>query len=283
MSVRLSITSQASTPSTDDQKLVLSFKRLGRRLRMSHLFKTYGRSLLEEYDEDRERVALAPPLVTTFEEFPVMRALHRRELFATMLAAAGLLTTASRVQAMPGNETYSSTDPRWDMVSALGAAGPHLPRAPDADAKLFDGFVGTWDCDYSFISPDGSVRRSSGELLFGWVMDGHALQDIWISYPQRGVASGRLIGTSVRFFDPIEQIWRIVFIAPQARGIIQVSGKSEADRIVLHGTDTGGANVRWSFNDIEADSFTWRGESSTDGGATWVLQEEHHMRRRMRR
>jgi hypothetical protein len=38
--------------------------------------------------------------------------------------------------------------------------------------------------------------------------------------------------------------------------------------------------LRWSFNEIQTDSFIWRGEKSRDGGKTWRLREEHHMKRR---
>lgn len=31
---------------------------------------------------------------------------------------------------------------------------------------------------------DGTTRHSSGELLFGWVLDGRVIQDIWISFPK---------------------------------------------------------------------------------------------------
>jgi hypothetical protein len=32
--------------------------------------------------------------------------------------------------------------------------------------------------------------------------------------------------------------------------------------------------LRWRFTDIEPDSFTWRGEISNDGGATWTFEEQ---------
>ena len=54
----------------------------------------------------------------------------------------------------------------------------------------------------------------------------------------------------------------------------------EGDRIVLRGVDSDGSPIRWSFNDIKPDSFVWRGEKSRDGGKTWKLEEEHHMKRR---
>lgn len=40
-----------------------------------------------------------------------------------------------------------------------------------------------------------------------------------------------------------------------------------------------GSLMRWSFVDTTPDSFTWRGELSTDGGATWRLEAEFFGRR----
>jgi hypothetical protein len=51
------------------------------------------------------------------------------------------------------------------MIEMLFAPRPHASLG--AEAALFDRFVGTWDCDYSFYAEDGSVTRFSGELLFG--------------------------------------------------------------------------------------------------------------------
>jgi len=61
------------------------------------------------------------------------------------------------------------------------------------EAKTFDRLVGTWDADFSFYRADGSVFHKKGELLFGWVMDGHAVQDLWIGYPTEG-QKGKFIG-----------------------------------------------------------------------------------------
>jgi hypothetical protein len=59
-----------------------------------------------------------------------------------------------------------------------------------------------------------------------------------------------------------------------------MKGGLVGDRIVLLGKDDEGNSLRWSFNEIKPDTFTWRGEISRDSGKTWFLQEEHHMRRR---
>jgi hypothetical protein len=169
------------------------------------------------------------------------------------------------------------SDPRQQMISVLAASSPH-PSLGD-HAQVWDRFVGAWDCDFGFYLDNGSVRRSAGELDFGWVIDGRALQDIWISYPSDGTKE-RNIGTSIRFFDDKSKTWRVVFVSPAYGALLTVQGGLEGNRIVLRGTDDEGSALRWSFNDIQADSFVWRGEKSRDGGKTWRLEEEHRMKRR---
>jgi hypothetical protein len=45
------------------------------------------------------------------------------------------------------------------------------------------------------------------------------------------------------------------------------------------GTTEDGRLIRWCFLDITPDSFLWRGESSTDGGASWRVVIEFTARR----
>ena len=169
-----------------------------------------------------------------------------------------------------------AADTQREMISALPAAGPNPSLG--SEAKVWDQFVGTWDCDYTFHAEDGTVTRAKGELLFGWIIDGRAVQDIWITYPQSS-GEEREIGTSLRFFDPKSGLWRVVFILPTLNILTTVEGRAQGDRIVLEG-EANGKRRRWSFNDITPTSFVWRGESSRDGGKTWRLVEEHHMKRR---
>lgn len=199
---------------------------------------------------------------------------------AASVAAASLLwgsLSAGESAGVAAPNGPSTADPRLDMITALAAPGPHPSLG--TEARVFDRLVGTWDCDYSFIAEDGSVSHKPGELLFGWIIDGRALQDIWIGYPKSS-NDERTIGTSVRFFDSKSKLWRVVFVAPAFGVLTLLQGGAEGDRIVLRGRDSDGSSLRWSFNEIKTDSFVWRGETSRDGGKTWRLAEEHHMKRR---
>src|SRR5437879_1055842 len=166
-----------------------------------------------------------------------------------------------------GNEARTRTpgaDPNRDMIAVLPAPGPHPSLGHHAD--LFGRFVGAWDADYSFIAEDGSVRHSRGEVLFGWILDGYALQDIFLGYPKPGSNEERKMVTGVRFVDPKTDKWTEMFAAPSFASAVRMEGGAEGDRIVLRGRDDKGALPRWSFNDIRPDSFVWRGETSHDGG-----------------
>jgi len=184
---------------------------------------------------------------------------------AVLWILGALATTSLLSLAFGGTGSTSGAqktpDLRQAMITTLSAPGPH-PSLGD-EARVFDRLVGTWDCDYTFFLDDGSVRHSSGELKFGWIIDGRALQDIWISYSKDGTKE-RSIGTSVRIFDKNSKMWRVVFVAPAFGSVITVQGGAEGNRIVLRGVDDEGSMLRWSFNGIQAGSFLWRGEKSRD-------------------
>ena len=167
--------------------------------------------------------------------------------------------------AVPGNT---------DMIQHLGATGPQA-RVPQS--ALFGRFVGTWDVSYETYDKDGSVRRNRGQVIFGWILDGWALQEIWTSDAHD--KEPKPFGTSIRFYDSKRQRWTEVWIYP-AQGMTTIMSGGEGDgRIVLTGHDDAGAMMRWSFNDIKTDSFVWRGELSNDEGKTWRLQGENHIHR----
>jgi hypothetical protein len=168
-------------------------------------------------------------------------------------------------------------DPRRDMIITLEARGPH--PSIGYQAKTFDRFVGTWDCDYASFKEDGITKHAKGEVIFGWVLDGRAVQDIW-TWIDKDSSGERNLGTTVRFFDSKIGKWRIVWIDPISYAIKLLTGGAVGDRIVLEGKADDGLWIRWSFNDIREDSFIWRGEKSRDDGRTWRLTDEYHLKRR---
>ena len=201
------------------------------------------------------------------------------------LTAAGMISVSVSAAGEVGTRAGTAgapslpTDSRRDMITALPAAGPHPSLGDEAQGVRSPGrHLGLRL--HVTSAEDGTISRASGELRFGWILDGRAVQDIWITYPQESSKEERLMGTSVRFFNAKTSMWRVVFVLPALGLLTTVEGRAEGDRIVLGGQASDGSRRRWSINEIRANSFVWRGEKSRDGGKTWRLVEEHHMKRR---
>jgi hypothetical protein len=166
--------------------------------------------------------------------------------------------------------------------SALGdvlhANGPAADRADNM--ALYGWLVGAWDIDVTEFLDDGSTRRRPGAWHFGWVLEGRAIQDVWMVPPRdvRGhadaTANSNYYGTTLRVYDPRIDAWHIQWTDPVAQAYVTQTGRKQGQEIVQEGQDTAGNLRRWSFSEMTPTSFRWRGEVSVDGGATWRLHME---------
>jgi hypothetical protein len=159
------------------------------------------------------------------------------------------------------------------FLEALGADGPAADRAGKMD--LYGRFVGSWDLDVTQFPEGGSARRRRGEWHFGWALEGRAIQDVWIVPPRgelrRGDAAANVnsYGTTLRVYDPGIDAWQIQWTDPVTRNFLTMIGRRHGEDIVQLGTGADGHLIRWSFSEITAASFLWRGEVSADTGASW--------------
>ena len=169
------------------------------------------------------------------------------------------------------------------FLSSLAAPGrsPEIPESAD----LYGWLIGDWEfdvCDY----PNGAEipRRSNGEVHFGWVLEGRAVQDVWIM-PRRSERTtelgktGNRYGTTLRVWDPAIQAWRVTWINPVSGSRDELVARRSGDDIVQVGTHADGTPIRWTFTDITADSFRWLGEVLQPDGKTWKLEAEFRARR----
>jgi hypothetical protein len=172
-----------------------------------------------------------------------------------------------------------------DLVTLLHADGP-APEHAEA-LKLYGQFVGDWDTDIVTYTPDGVRHQGQGEIHFGWILEGRAVQDVWM-IPRRNErradapvmpVAGNWYGTTVRAYDPALDAWRIYWIDPARGAYYQQVGRQQGADIVQEGATESGALSRWSFTEITPESFHWKGEASFDKGATWRLLVEVFARR----
>lgn len=157
------------------------------------------------------------------------------------------------------------------------------PEIPERD-RIYDWLLGSWKARVIDHDGDGSTRESSGEWHFGYVLEGRAMQDVWISPPRserdaRMSKIGNRYGTSIRSYHPVEKRWHVTWVNPVSGAINLLVARLEGDDIVQEGRDNEGNLMRWVFTDIEHDTAKWYGERSRDSGKTWTLEAEFFLQR----
>lgn len=161
------------------------------------------------------------------------------------------------------------------FVPALLASVPHPDIPPDQ--RIFEPFIGSWDLIVTWYAPDGGVaRRERGEWHFARVLEGRAVQDVWI-VPRRAERAGRgdlyEYGTSLRFYDAGAGGWRSTWVGP-ARGAVHLFLARRLDNeVMLETALDDGRRMRWAFSGVTGDGFTWRNSvEEADGG--WRLAQD---------
>src|SRR5262245_30862757 len=176
-------------------------------------------------------------------------------------------------------QNVRSSDASLSFEEVLHAAGPSSELN---NSDVYNWLIGSWEMRVLDYDGDGSVHESRGEWHFEWVLEGRAIQDVFV-VPSRNQRSGNLskennrYGTSIRVYDPSIKAWRVTWINPVRQVENHLIGKKVGDEIIQEGMDPGGSSrIRWCFRDIRKDSFRWTGEESTDNGKTWQLGAEFY-------
>jgi hypothetical protein len=176
-----------------------------------------------------------------------------------------------------GGVTMAQSTRPETFVDALLAAGP---AADQKDRMgLYNDLLGAWDVDVIDYAADGTQTKSKGEWHFSWVLEGRAIQDVFI-VPSRSIrqaaksAKITRYGTSVRAYDPGAGVWHVTWINPVTGAHNMLVGEKRGNEIYQEGKNPDGSLIRWIFSDVTSNSFHWRGETSADGGKTWSLAAE---------
>ena len=190
-------------------------------------------------------------------------------VYTTLLVAAGGIAGAGSASLSPQS-----------FIDALLATSRH--ESIPADMDIYAPMLGDWE-----ITGTEHVEKTPKPVKmtvnFARALDGRAIQDIWSwAIDPEAPASGanHASGTTLRVYDPEERVWRVTWIDPVKRARVQLDARKVGAGIVQIGVHANGDPRRWIFSEITADSFTWRGEGSEDGGRTWRLYAEYFARRR---
>lgn len=166
------------------------------------------------------------------------------------------------------------------MIKGLAANGP------DDELKeklmLFGQLVGDWEFESERYFPGGRISKRTGEIHFGWILNGTAIQDVWIARlvkPMLGVPSTSF-GTTIRFYDPTIDAWRITWITPVGSLIQSFVARAVEDKIILDGKTPDGIHAeRWVISRITPQTCNWESLESRDGEKTWQLIHRLEARR----
>ncbi len=164
------------------------------------------------------------------------------------------------------------------FLANLAAPGRSAEIPESAD--VYGWLVGSWELEvlhYNAINV--SAQGMKGEAHFGWVLEGRAIQDVWIMprVSERTADTGKannMYGTTQRIWDPALQAWRIRWINPVTGRRDEQIGRRIGSDIVQAGTHHDGTPTRWRFTEITPDSFHWIGEALNPDGQTWKLEAE---------
>jgi hypothetical protein len=167
-----------------------------------------------------------------------------------------------------------------EIISSSGRS-PEIPEGLDAYGWL----IGSWELDvYRYKAVEVAARHIKGEVHFGWVLEGRAVQDVWIM-PRRSERTtgldkaNNMYGTTLRVWDPVIQAWHITWINPVTGHREEQIGRRSGRDIVQVGARADGTPTRWMFTEITPDSFHWTGESLLPDGKTWKLEGEFRAKR----
>jgi hypothetical protein len=163
-----------------------------------------------------------------------------------------------------------NTMPTATFLSTLHADDPYAPLADKLN--LYGRFVGDWTMRATLFPEPGKKLEAEGEIHFGWILEGRAVQDVWI-------LPGFFHGTTLRVYDPAINAWHILWTEPFKQYYPSMIGRAEGADIVQEGKDMGGREIRWCFREITAGSFRWTGEKRCRDGH-WFMDSDIAVSRR---
>jgi hypothetical protein len=168
------------------------------------------------------------------------------------------------------------------VLAALGAAGRSAEIPEPADC--YGWLAGSWELEVRNYWGDVRALGLRAEAHFGWVLEGRAVQDVWVlpARADRTAAADRSrnsYGTTLRVWDATLQAWRVTWVNPVTGARADLVGRWSGKDIVQIGARADGTPIRWIFSEIAADSFRWTGESLGPDGSTWRLEGEFLARR----
>lgn len=168
------------------------------------------------------------------------------------------------------------------FVDALIAEEPN-PQYKDK-LMLFGQFVGSWEFTWEYLDEKGEKTKEKGEWIFSWVLNGNAVQDIFITpaRQEKGRCSipDREYGSTLRIYNPQKDAWDIFYGCHGEATLLEA--RQVDDKIELNWINRlPNKDMKWVFSEITEQSFHWQCLWSEDNGSTWGLGHEYFAKRKV--
>jgi hypothetical protein len=176
----------------------------------------------------------------------------------------------------------TSATERQAGFHAVLAAPDRSPDVPES-ADVYGWLCGSWDLEVlHYLAIDVSGRGMTAEVHAARVLEGRAVQDVWIMPAPDWNPALMMYGTTLRWWDSSIRAWRIDWTNPARSHHEDQIGNWNGRDILQTGQRADGTKTRWTFTEITPDSFHWRGEALYPGAADWTLEGEFLAKRRHR-
>ena len=157
------------------------------------------------------------------------------------------------------------------MDSKLYAKNLHTSIPENKDT--FGKFIGKWSLDLTIINFDGTHSKHKGEWHFHRILQGRAIQDIWIIPDLTSYKDNEFheYGTTIRTFNPKTSKWKAVWVGPIQNQFFIFDVEDYNDEIILTLNNDSNLDMKWRFFDISKNSFKWKSELKIKKHDNWFV------------
>lgn len=133
-----------------------------------------------------------------------------------------------------------------------------IPESKD----IFGKFIGKWSLDLTIINTNGTKLSYTGEWHFHRILQGRAIQDIWMVPGLTGQNHSEFheYGTTIRTFNTNTNTWKAVWFGPIQNQLFVFDVEDKIDQIVLTQVNNPIWDMKWIFFDISSTTFKWKSE-----------------------
>ncbi|MEM9329612.1 MAG: hypothetical protein AAGA85_28390, partial [Bacteroidota bacterium] len=146
------------------------------------------------------------------------------------------------------------------------------------DRDIFGRFIGKWRLRLTIFKPDGTSQNHTGEWHFYRILQGRAIQDLWVipGLDPNGNNEFLEYGTTVRSYNPKTGKWKAAWTGPIQNQLFVFDIEDDDQGITLTEVGNPHLNMKWSFFDIHEDAFQWKSEMQIRDTGQWFVN--YHMK-----